>query len=168
MAGGGLGIGGMFVFDPLQTFVIAGYPLTMKMVSRFATPLVMLITALEVPANAQGAPMGELTSQNFSTESCKNHAPTAEIIVCAEKSPKRSRYRIPSELVEKQETTFSRRDVAGVTMSLGQEVSAVAPCGLFVGQRSCSEAEAKLYGYEKGRDPVTFVYKILKDATEAR
>lgn len=43
-----------------------------------------------------------------------------------------------------------------------------APCWPFDGQRTCSTAEAAQYGYEKGRDPITFVSKIIGKVTESK
>jgi hypothetical protein len=116
-------------------------------------------------AIAQVAVLAEPNLTAGSTQTCGMTSSAKEIVVCGEKGRERSRYRIPKSLVEKPPPTFTRRVVPGTTMSRGVEISATAPCGLFAGQRTCAEAEAAQYGYEKGRDPFTFISKIVKKAT---
>lgn len=97
---------------------------------------------------------------------CEARASSREIVVCAEREPGRSRYRIPQGVEAPPPNAVSRRVIAGSVISHGTQVSADAPCGPFQGQRTCSTAEAALYGYENGRDPITFIISIIHKATD--
>jgi hypothetical protein len=89
-----------------------------------------------------------------------------EITICGRRPTKRSRYRIPEGFERKEEKLFIPRVIAGDTISHGTAVSSSAPCGPFMGARTCSDAEAALYGYEKGRDPITFISRIIKEVSD--
>lgn len=85
-------------------------------------------------------------------------APDASVVVCARKSAD-ERYRLPLP-VERDPLTGSE-PVRGEPRSASSVLVPFADCGPFAGQRTCSKAEARLYGYGGGRDPLTVGLKLF-------
>jgi len=80
-----------------------------------------------------------------------------EIVVCGNRL-ERDRYRI---------TQLGESPAAGTGYVRGEVPRASAEpavsggCGLFQGQRRCSETEMAEFGYGEGRDPITFATKLV-------
>lgn len=46
--------------------------------------------------------------------------------------------------------------------SASRDRLAGGPCGIFAGERRCGKAEAKLYGYDGGKNPIGVVIEAGK------
>ncbi len=82
-----------------------------------------------------------------------------EVVVCGYAS---DRYRIPPSV----RSPGMEADGAGSGLSGTQILGGAGPCGIFAGQRRCSQSEAREAGYGGGRDPLTFGTKILTRLTD--
>lgn len=87
---------------------------------------------------------------------CDTASSATEIVVCA------SLYKhqpLPDGWIEDDpdETPDDARVTRGTGMAA---LTPVGACGMFAGDRDCSKAEMRHFGYGRGRDPVTFVGKL--------
>lgn len=73
-----------------------------------------------------------------------------EIVVCGSRA---GLYRIPADDAGGQ--VGDMRGRAGEVPGASPERLAGGPCGIFAGERRCGKAEAKLYGYGGGKDPIS-------------
>ena len=88
-----------------------------------------------------------------------------EIVVCGSRAGERSRYRIPEGMLKPEPGARSGL-IAGEAPRASAAANPTAPCGIFEGQRRCSKAEAALYGYGEGRDPLTVGGKVVDALTD--
>jgi len=134
---------------------------------RRAVQLLLVASALlgvassPVVARAQAADPFEAPRQITAVPDCPA-APLGgqsdQIIVCGKSEARKARekqlYRLP--LHEEAPTgERTRGEVARATIDPGNN----APCGIFAGQRRCSKAESRAFGYGAGRDPLTVLLK---------
>ncbi|MEG3177916.1 hypothetical protein U1872_16870 [Sphingomonas sp. RB3P16] len=83
-------------------------------------------------------------------------ASASEIVVCASRHD-----RTPLAAADGWDNPDDEPDDARVTRGTGMAaLTPVGACGMFAGQRDCSKAEMRHFGYGRGRDPVTFVGKL--------
>jgi hypothetical protein len=115
-----------------------------------AAPAGAQSTAEEIVARARVLP---------SISGCPRQKDGDDIVVCARRSGDRSPYRLPEGIEE--EPGARSRLVAGEAPRASAEPVSFAPCGIFEGQRRCSKREAADYGYGEGRDPLTFLLKVI-------
>ena len=113
------------------------------------------------PARAQPAP--ELRSAFSITSGCEDQRETGEIVVCARRRDD-ERYRLP--LRDQESAALGAGPARGEVPRASAEASPSAPCGIFEGQRRCNRREMAEFGYFGGRDPVTFVTRIIEAVAE--
>lgn len=128
---------------------------------RASVALLLVGIALSDPATAQTAAAAIDRAKTLTTaEPCTptSAAPDASVVVCASKSAS-ERYRLP--LPVERDPLAGTGAVRGEPRSAASVLVPFADCGPFAGQRNCSKAEARLYGYGGGRDPLTVGLKLL-------
>lgn len=79
-----------------------------------------------------------------------------EIVVCARRAG--DRYRVPGST--DGGAPGDNRGRAGEVPGASPERLAGGPCGIFAGERRCGKAEAKLYGYDGKRNPISVLVGI--------
>lgn len=84
---------------------------------------------------------------------CRDRPNSDEIIVCAHRT---SPYRLPLPVARAP----SER-VRGEGMSGMAALTPASPCGIFAGERSCTKSEAAEFGYGNGRNPISFLTKVI-------
>jgi hypothetical protein len=94
---------------------------------------------------------------HVTADRCPQQVDPDEIVVCGARDP--DRYRLPIRDDRSEMSLYDRADGDVPRASLDADNS--APCGIFQGDRSCSKAEAGLFGYGRGRDPLTLGTKIV-------
>lgn len=92
------------------------------------------------------------------TARCDGPASPDEIIVCGSR---RDRNRLPLPL-ERQSADRVRGEAPTGLAAL----TPPAPCGMFAGERRCTNSEAAAFGYGNGRDPVTVLTRVVKKIAE--
>lgn len=80
-----------------------------------------------------------------------------EIVVCGNRR-EGERYRVPER---GPSAVAGGGYVRGEVPRASAEMPVSGGCGIFQGQRRCSEAEMAEFGYGEGRDPITFVTKLV-------
>lgn len=112
------------------------------------------------PASAQAVEQAIQQARALTgAQSCAtDNGEPGDTIVCAARSAS-DRYRLP--LPVDSGTDPVGGPVKGEPMSGAAALVPFAECGPFAGQRSCSKAEARRYGYGGGRDPLSFGAKLL-------
>ena len=83
---------------------------------------------------------------------CSSDVGNGEIVVCGKDQ---NRFRIPKELRTDQPAS------AVIRSRVALDANDRAPCGLFQGERRCRKSEAAQYGYGGGRDPITFIARVI-------
>lgn len=91
--------------------------------------------------------------QNKLVSHCSSRT-SDEVVVCGSRN--REQYRIPRELRGPPPSTDG-----AIRPRIAFDANGLAPCGLFQGERRCGRREAAQYGYVAGRDPLTFVRKLI-------
>lgn len=115
------------------------------------------VAAAEPPADwAKRAIAG--TNARIAPAPCPPGKRDDEVIVCLRRVSA-DRFRLPLPLEREQIGTTGplRGEVPAPTSVLTAGVA----CGPFAGQRQCSKAEARLYGYGGGRDPLSLGVRLL-------
>lgn len=100
---------------------------------------------------------GTLVVAPSTVERCHSASDGAEIVVCG---GRRDRYRLP--LPDERGQPEARGDAASGMAAL----TPATPCGIFAGQRRCTKREAARYGYGEGRDPITMLARLAKQAID--
>lgn len=75
-----------------------------------------------------------------------------EVVVCGERP---DRFRLPLP-VERDVPSAEDHRVATGAVAL----TPATRCGMFEGERRCGRREAELYGYGRGRDPITILSRL--------
>lgn len=83
---------------------------------------------------------------------CPPDGGNGEIVVCGKDQ---NRFRIPKELRREQPAS------AVIRPRVALDANDRAPCGIFQGERRCRKSEAAQYGYGAGRDPITFITRVI-------
>lgn len=137
-----------------------------RLVARYSLAAAIMVSLFGAPAGAQPTAEDVLANTRVlpSISGCPPQEPGEDIVVCARRPEGRSPYRIPEGLAE--EPGARSRLVAGEAPRASAEPVSSAGCGIFEGQRRCNKREAALYGYGGGRDPVTFVLRVLGQAPD--
>jgi len=91
--------------------------------------------------------------------SCASADERDEIVVCGRRTS--DAYRVPPST--EGGLAGDLRGRAGEVPSASPDRLAGGPCGIFAGERRCGKAEAKLYGYDGDKNPVS----VLIDVGEA-
>lgn len=81
-----------------------------------------------------------------------------EIVVCGRRSS--DAYRVPPSADGGSPGDLRGR--AGEVPSASPDRLASGPCGIFAGERRCSKAEAKLYGYDGDKNPISVLIDVGK------
>lgn len=123
--------------------------------------LIFLVAGFALPTAAPGqesvssdpAGLRQLTTETPARD-CSSTIPSGEIVVCGSRN--RERYRLPPGL--RGETEHTGGDIRP---RLPYDANGLAPCGIFQGERVCGKREAAQYGWTPGRDPITFVVKVV-------
>lgn len=76
-----------------------------------------------------------------------------DVVVCGSRGG--GRYRLPLP-VERPRDDHVAGELASTTAAFVPN----APCGIFAGERHCSKADAREFGYGHGRDPITVAAKV--------
>lgn len=84
-------------------------------------------------------------------------ASVGEIVVCGDRD-RDARYRLPLPTTRE---VGEQGAVIGEAPAPSVQDPFLSGCGIFRGQRRCSQREAEAYGYGRGRDPVTLVGRIV-------
>lgn len=79
-----------------------------------------------------------------------------EIVVCGRRTS--DAFRVPP--ADERGEPGDVRGRAGEVPSASPERLNGGRCGIFAGERRCGKAEAKLYGYFGGRDPISVAVKL--------
>ena len=120
----------------------------------------MASVAAAVPAAA--APV--LTAEQAIAAGKRLFAPPAcagaddEIVVCGRRTS--DAYGVPP--ADERGEPGDVRGRAGEVPSASPERLNGGPCGIFAGERQCGEAEALLYGYGGGKDPIRVIVGVGK------
>lgn len=89
---------------------------------------------------------------------CRGASRPDEVVVCGRRvDPNRYRLPLPGAGRAPLGTGYVRGEVPRATA----ETNVSDPCGIFAGQRRCNEAEMAEFGYERGRDPISFIGNIV-------
>ncbi|HZF42073.1 MAG TPA: hypothetical protein VEZ48_01535 [Sphingomonadaceae bacterium] len=115
-----------------------------------AAPAHAQVTAEQVLAKAR-----QLTAP----PSCASADERDEIVVCGRRTS--DGYRVPPSAEGGSPGDLRAR--VGELPSASPDRLAGGPCGIFAGERRCGKAEAKLYGYDSDKSPVS----VLIDVGEA-
>lgn len=131
---------------------------------RRAAAALMLVAS--APAAAQS--LGEAISQERARLSGSCRAETlagavSDVVVCARRQAS-ERYRSP--LPFEDVSPLADGPVKGEPQSAAAALVPRVPCGPFAGQRQCSKAEALLYGYGGGRDPLSLAIGLVTRAVD--
>lgn len=120
-----------------------------------------LIGLLGSPA-APAQDRAEGSAANFrildAIDPCNFSPADDEILVCGSRR-ERSPYRIPR--LGRGNNVLGVGNVRGEVPRASAEAVISGGCGIFQGQRRCSEAEMAEAGYGAGRDPVTFLANLF-------
>jgi hypothetical protein len=136
--------------------------------------IVLLLGALAAPpAPAQGVQDGQGNRDADGTriaderiararihvvaDRCRQQVDPDEIVICGARDP--DRYRLPIRDERSETSLYDRANGDAPRASLDPPSSAA--CGIFQGDRRCSKAEAALFGYGRGRDPLTLGARII-------
>jgi hypothetical protein len=129
------------------------------MTSRSRLSIVLLLGTLAQSALAQSAEERiERSRILVSLDRCRKTADPEEIVVCGNRRDP-DRYRLPLRSEESQVSLYDRANNVG---RASLDVPSEAPCGIFHGDRRCGKAEAALFGYGRGRDPLTVGAKVIE------
>ncbi len=93
---------------------------------------------------------------HVTADRCRQQVDPDEIVICGARD--HDRYRLPIRDERSEISLYDRANGDVPRASLDADNS--APCGIFQGDRSCSKAEAGLFGYGRGRDPLTLGTRI--------
>jgi hypothetical protein len=94
---------------------------------------------------------------------CPDRGMPDEIIVCSRRDDP-ERHRLPMR--DERGPAYGRGNVRGEVPRASAESNPSAPCGIFEGQRRCSKAEMREYGYYGGRDPITAVTRVIESVVD--
>ena len=89
---------------------------------------------------------------------CPDQGAADEITVCGRRDDQ-ERYRLP---LRGQDGSASGQ-VRGEVPRASAEANPTAPCGIFEGERRCSKAEMRRYGY---RNPLTALREVTEGSTD--
>lgn len=81
-----------------------------------------------------------------------------EIVVCGAR--RGDGYRLPPSDVRGEPGDL--RGCAGEVPSASPDRLLGGPCGIFAGERRCGKAEAKLYGYDGSKNPISALMEVGK------
>lgn len=119
----------------------------------------LLIAALlpALPVKAQS--VDRILAAAAEREAARNCAATGagEIVVCGDRD-RDARYRLPLPTTRE---VGEQGAVIGEVPAPSVQDPFLSGCGIFRGQRRCSQREAEAYGYGRGRDPVTLIGRIV-------
>jgi len=89
---------------------------------------------------------------------CRGASQPDEVVVCGRRVDP-NRYRLPLSGAGRAPlgTGYVRGEVPRATA----QTNVADPCGIFAGQRRCNEAEMAEFGYERGKDPFSFIGNIV-------
>lgn len=125
--------------------------------------LLAIAAAIAAPASAQSAQQAvDRAKALFAADPCApapvQPGDTTDLVVCSTRA-KADRFRLP--LPVERASGVATGAVAGEPRSAAAALVPFAECGPFAGQRICAKAEARLYGYGGGRDPLTVGGNLL-------
>ena len=95
---------------------------------------------------------------------CPDRATPDEIMVCGRRGDQ-ERYRLP--LRDERGSVYARGHPRGEVPKASAEANPSAPCGIFEGQRRCSKAEMRDYGYYGGRDVIAGATKVIESVVDS-
>ena len=90
---------------------------------------------------------------------CGSDADAKTIIVCGDRE---DRYRLPLPAERAPADQRERSDAGTGSVAL----TPPGPCGIFAGQRRCNKRDAAEFGYGRGRDPVTLLWRLANKALD--
>lgn len=119
---------------------------------------VLLSVLLVVPSMANADPVEQALARTRAllADPCKKGT-SDEIVVCARRSSDDA-YRLP--LVEDDDAGFDTHARRGEVPNASADRLNGKGCGIFEGQRRCSKAEMRAYGYGGGLDPFSLLLKL--------
>lgn len=115
-----------------------------------------LLLVLPAPVLAETAEQALARTRALLADPCKQ-AVSDEIVVCARRSSGDA-YRLP--LMEDDDTGLDTHARRGEVPNASADRLNGNGCGIFEGQRRCSKAEMRAYGYGGGLDPFSMLLKL--------
>lgn len=124
------------------------------MLARLCLPLLLLTPS---SAAADTVERALARTRALVADPCKQAGPE-EIVICGSKS-QGDAYRVP--LAEEDGEVFNTRARQGEVPNASADRLNAKGCGIFEGERRCGRKEMELYGYLRGRDPVSVLTKLV-------
>ena len=122
-----------------------------------ATALIAMIASPPARAGVTAEQALAKARRLIAPPACGTAGDGNEIVVCARRT---DLYRVPAEIEGGQ--VGDTRGRAGEVPSASPDRLAGGRCGIFAGERQCSKAEAKLYGYDSTLNPINVLLGLGK------